>query len=151
MRQSRSCERPIERDVEPDLERAIELTWAVLDKKACTVDRSLFDPTVAVIIQGITGRAGRPTRNDATLWDSSCGGRAASGSAAVAPVPAFRFLPLAARPLQQTGARAASSWCRPLNAGGAVRGALRWRLWNSGVHQRRRASPDAVKLVRQAR
>ena len=60
--------------------------------RACAVDSSLFEPAVPVIIQGITGRAGRTHAQLMQRYGTKVvGGVAASGSlAAIAGIPVAR-------------------------------------------------------------
>ena len=94
--------------LEPDLDRALSLMLAALDGKTRAVDSTLFDPSVPVIIQGITGRAGRTHAQLMQRYGTHVvGGVAASATASREPIGGIPvLLPAAKRSRRPRRARA---------------------------------------------
>jgi succinyl-CoA synthetase alpha subunit len=114
------------------------------------LDSSLFDPTVPVIIQGITGRAGR-THAQLMQAYGTCvvGGVAASGTAdAIAGVPVFASC---AEAVAATGARACLIMVPPLGVLAAVEDALRGGIELLVCVTEGVPVHDALKIVRMVR
>src|SRR4051794_32242944 len=121
-------------------------------KKVCAVDRSLFDPTVPVIIQGITGRAGRTHAQLMQRYGTQVvGGVAASGSATLAPIGGIPVFATCREAVAQTGARASLIMVPPLKVLAAAEEALAGGCELLVCITEGVPVHDAVKLVRQAR
>jgi succinyl-CoA synthetase alpha subunit len=89
------------------------------------MDSTLFDPTVPVIIQGITGRAGRTHADLMQRYGTRLvGGVAASSAASRAPVADVPVFASCAEAVAATGARASLVMVPPLNVLSAVKDAL---------------------------
>ena len=126
--------------LEPDLDRAIGLVLATLDGRRAPWIARLFDPTVPVIIQGITGRAGRTHAQLMQRYGTRVvGGVATSATASrepIAGIPVFAIMrrggggdPGARQPADGAAAQCA----------GRGRGCARGRHRASGLHHRGRA------------
>ena len=89
------------------------------------VDSSLFDPTVPVIIQGITGRAGRTHAQLMQRYGTRVvGGVATSATASREPIGSIPVFASCADAVAATKARASLLMVPPLNVLGAVEDAL---------------------------
>jgi len=118
--------------------------------RACAVDSSLFEPAVPVIIQGITGRAGRTHAQLMQRYGTNVvGGVAASGSLApIAGIPVFASCHEA---VAKTGARASLIMVPPLKVLAAAEEALAGGIELLVCITEGVPVHDAVRLVRLAR
>jgi len=116
------------------------------------MDSTLFDPTVPVIIQGITGRAGR-THADLMQRCGTrvVGGVAASASASRAPIAGVPVFESCAEAREATGARASLIMVPPLNVLPAVADALAGGIELLVCVTEGVPAHDALALVRMAR
>jgi succinyl-CoA synthetase alpha subunit len=89
------------------------------------MDSSLFDPTVPVVVQGITGRAGRTHAQLMQRYGTRVvGGVAVSASASREPIGSIPVFASCREAVAATGARASLMMVPPLNVLTAVEAAL---------------------------
>ncbi|MPZ40101.1 MAG: succinate--CoA ligase subunit alpha [Rhizobiales bacterium] len=89
------------------------------------MDNTLFDPTVAVIIQGITGRAGRTHAQLMQRYGTHVvGGVAASATASREPIGGIPVFATCREAIAETGARASLLMVPPLSVLPAIEDAL---------------------------
>ena len=119
---------------------------------ARTVDSSLFDPAVPVIIQGITGRAGRTHAQLMRAYGTNVvGGVAASASASLDPIAGMPVFASCAEAVAQSGARASLVMVPPLNVLVAAEDALAGGIELVVCVTEGVPAHDALRLVRQVR
>ncbi len=119
---------------------------------ARTVDSSLFDPAVPVIIQGITGRAGRTHAQLMRAYGTNVvGGVAASASASLDPIAGMPVFASCAEAVAQSGARASLIMVPPLNVLAAAEDALAGGIELVVCVTEGVPAHDALRLVRQVR
>ena len=119
---------------------------------ARTVDSSLFDPAVPVIIQGITGRAGRTHAQLMRAYGTNVvGGVAASASASLDPIVGMPVFASCAEAVAQTGARASLIMVPPLNVLAAAEDARAGGIELVVCVTEGVPAHDALRLVRQVR
>src|SRR6266581_2962593 len=115
--------------------------------RAYAVDSSLFEPTVPVIIQGITGRAGRTHAQLMQRYGTKVvGGVAASGS--LAPIAGIPVFATCCEAVAKTGARASLIMVPPLNVLAAAEEALAGGIELIVCITEGVPVHDALKLVR---
>src|SRR5215470_6866653 len=115
------------------------------------MDRSLFDPAVPVIIQGITGRAGRTHAQLMQRYGTRVvGGVAASGSTAFTPISGIPVFASCGEAVAQTRARASLIMVPPLNVLAAAADALASGIELLVCITEGMPVHDALKLVRLA-
>src|SRR5262245_28900745 len=99
--------------------------WPRSTAMACAVDSTLFDPSVPVIVQGITGRDGRTHAQLMRAYGTNVvGGVAASAAASLEPISGIPVFTSCAEAIAQTKARASLIMVPPLNVLAAAEDAL---------------------------
>jgi len=116
------------------------------------MDSSLFDPAVPLIIQGITGRAGRTHAELMQRYGTRVvGGVAASASAPRTPIAGVPVFGSCAEARAATGARASLLMVPPLNVLPAAKEALAASFEHLVCVTEGVPAHDALSLVRMAR
>jgi len=119
---------------------------------ARTVDSALFDPTVPVIVQGITGRAGRiHAQLMQTYGTRLVGGVAANATASRQPVAGIPVFASCREAVAATGARASLLMVPPFQVRAAVDDALAGGVELLVCVTEGVPVHDAIAAVRQAR
>jgi succinyl-CoA synthetase alpha subunit len=116
------------------------------------VDSALFEPAVPVIVQGITGRAGRTHAQLMQAYGTRVvGGVAASAAASLAPIAGIPVFPSCAEAVARTGARASLLMVPPLNVLAAAEDALDAGIKLLVCIAEGVPAHDALKIVRRVR
>jgi succinyl-CoA synthetase alpha subunit len=116
------------------------------------VDSALFAPAVPVIVQGITGRAGRTHAQLMQRYGTRVvGGVAASAMASREPIAGIPVFASCGEAVAETGARASLIMVPPLNVLSAVEDALAGGVELLVCITEGVPAHDALKLVRTVR
>ena len=116
------------------------------------MDSTLFDPSVPVIIQGITGRAGRThTQLMQRYGTNIVGGVAASASASLEPIGGIPVFTSCREAVARTGARASLLMVPPLGVLAAAEDALAGGIELLVCITEGVPIHDALKVVRRVR
>src|SRR5262245_58727998 len=124
--------------------------WLRSTFMASAMDSSLFEPSVPVIIQGITGRAGRTHARLMQAYGTNVvGGVAASATASQEPVAGIPVFTSCRAAVAQTKARASLAMVPPFHVLTAVEDALAGGIELIVCVTEGVPAHDAIKIVRQ--